>query len=153
VQVAEDGGVELRERVERDPRLVGRAAGDLVPLVGALHVLEDEREPALGLVVRRGVAGRQRAGALELGRELAVERHLAQVGAHADAGRAARRVVRGELDDHRAAVGEGRAQALAHLAGADALDGRHLARLAAQERGERVGGDLVGGADEHRRRP
>ena len=71
------------ERGQRDPRLVDAAPGDLVALVRARDVLEDEREPALPLVV----LGEQAVGhrAADAPREVAVEGDLAQVGAHPDA--------------------------------------------------------------------
>ncbi len=103
-RVREDGRMELGQGDHRDPRLLDRAAADLVALLGGRDVLEHEGEPALlGLEARR-VAGRQRVA--EARRELAVEADLTLVGPEADPRRAARRVRGGELhDDARRAGG------------------------------------------------
>ena len=145
-EVVEHRGVDVRERAQRDRGLVHAASGDLVALARAGDVLEDQREPALGRVELGQQAPHDRLA--DPRREMPVERDLAQVRAHAHAGRAARRVGRRELDHHRL-VAEGHAVALAHLAGADRVDGVQFEPAAAKRRGEPFRSDLVSGPDEH----
>src|SRR5207248_3831703 len=59
-RVAEHRGVQARQLVHGDPRLLDRAARDLIALTRGGDVLEYEREPALLLVVGGEPAGGQR---------------------------------------------------------------------------------------------
>ena len=97
-QVAEHRSVDARQRVQRQPRLVHRAARDLIALDGAHHVVEHQREPALARVVGGQVAARH--GVAEPLGQVLVEGDLAVVGAHAHARAAAGGVVGGQLDHH-----------------------------------------------------
>ena len=138
------------QREHRQPRALGGAAVDLIALLRVLDVLEDEREPALALVVDGEVALGQRPA--DPVAKLAVEGHLAQVDAEAGAGAAARLVGRGELDDHGLALAAfarvGDAEAVAHLAGADRRDPAKLEPVAAEHPAEPFAADLVGGPDQ-----